>query len=292
MAVLERAELDERDEALQQALDFIQQSAKRWHERLTLNNLRFAERYVKAELELLILLKGTGVGAEQFGARLHRTPVGGSDENHRDWQVLCPVRQPANSCGDVKAQPFITGDGRDEQAMLIDDVQSIDEPEVFAVPSSIRLERANRLEELLGGGWHLSLRRGLEFPRRRDAIPAPDGKGHPCDVRRIGVGGVGEMVEAGSDVVNRIAEDERDGYRNRGDFIPDLGDSPSGLRVILGDDWIGIGPTEGVDLCFEVVDVLVRTIQLQPDALKAGYALPSLHGCGQAGTHAEDTAGA
>ena len=47
VTVSDRAEsLDERDEVLQQAIDFIQQSAKRSHNRLSLDNLRLSERYL------------------------------------------------------------------------------------------------------------------------------------------------------------------------------------------------------------------------------------------------------
>jgi hypothetical protein len=270
--------LGERDEALQQALDFIQQSAKRWHNRLTFNNLRFAERYIKGELELFVLLKRGGVSDEQFGARLQRIPDGGSEVEHRNWQVLCPVRQPAKSRGSVESNRLIATDGRNQQAMFVDDIKPIDEPEVFAIPSSVRLERADRLQELLGSGWHLSLRHGLEFFQGRDVVPTPNWKGHPGDIWRVGVGGIGKVVKAGPDGVNSITEDERDDAGNRGDFIPDLGDSLSPLRIILGDDWIGIGPKVRGDLRFEVVDVLFRTIELQPGAVEVGHAVTSSSG--------------
>ena len=43
---------DERDEALEEALNFINQAAQRWHNRFTLENLRLSERYIKGELGL------------------------------------------------------------------------------------------------------------------------------------------------------------------------------------------------------------------------------------------------
>jgi hypothetical protein len=156
MGVLDRADLDERDEAFQQALDFIQQSSKRWHKRLTFKNLRFAERYIEGELELFVLVKGTGVGDEQFGARLHRIPAGGFEVEHRDWQVLCPIRQPAESGCSIEAERLVADADGDQQAMLIDDVELINQPELFSVPTLVRFEGKKRLLERLRGAAYLS----------------------------------------------------------------------------------------------------------------------------------------
>jgi len=189
-------ELDERDEALQQAIDFIQQSAKRWHNRFTYKNLRFAERYLKGELEILVLFKEVGSGAEEFGALLKRIRCRRPDTDQHGWQILCPFSLSTDRGGTVEGERLVGVADRDQQAMLVDHVEPIDQPEVFAISSSVRLERADRLQELLGGGWHLSLRHGFEFFRGRDVVPAPDGKGHPRKVWRVGVGGEGEVVKA------------------------------------------------------------------------------------------------
>ena len=44
----------------------IQQLAERWDNRLTFKNLRLAERYLKGELEILVLLKEVGVSGKQW----------------------------------------------------------------------------------------------------------------------------------------------------------------------------------------------------------------------------------
>jgi hypothetical protein len=67
--------LGEGDQAPQEALDFIDQSVKRWHNRLTLKNLRLAERYLERELRIAVLLKHVGWGGEEFGALFQRVPL-------------------------------------------------------------------------------------------------------------------------------------------------------------------------------------------------------------------------
>lgn len=277
MTVSDRAEsLDERDEVLQQAIDFIQQSAKRWHNRLSLDNLRLSERYLEGELQILVLFKVFGVGFEEYCAILNRRLL--SLDALEDGRNLVGSVHSSEQAAHVELKACRVGIDHDKHAVLVENVQPVDQPQMLSVPTTIRLERVDRLPELLGGGWHLSLRRGLKFLRGGDVVPAPDGEGHPCDVRRAGVGSIGKVVKAGSDRVDGIAKGERNVAGNRWKLSLDLEDSLPSLSVVLGDNWIGIGPMEGNDRRFEIIDVLFRTVELQPDAIEGRHALPSSHG--------------
>jgi hypothetical protein len=208
MNVLDRADsLDEQDEALEQALDFIQQSSKRWHNRLTYKNLRLAERYLEDKLEIWILFKELGIGAKECCALLNRIPLGRLNEDWHGWQVLCSLAGSAKHCGNIEAERPVGGTNRDEQAVLVDHVEVVDQPDVFPVPTQVRLEITERLPELLRGSLYLSAYKGLQFGRFGDATAANDGE-HGLVVWRWD-SGVGEVVQAGPDGVNRVPQDER-----------------------------------------------------------------------------------
>jgi hypothetical protein len=272
MNALDRADsLDERDEALEQALDFIQQSSKRWHNRLTFQNPRLAERYLEDELEIGVLLKEVGGGGKEWCALLNRRSLGRLDEDREGWQILCSLAGSAKECGDVEAERPVGGGGdRDEQAVYVNDIELIKKPDLFSVPTSVRLERIDRIDELLRGPWHLSAYCGLEFSGRWGAL-APDGEGHLRNVGRVRHGGVGEVIEAGPDGVNGVTEDQGYGTGERGRLRPDLDHALPRLRIILGNEWIGIGPMEGDNRCFEVINVMFRSVELQPDAIETGH---------------------
>ena len=114
----------------------------------------------------------------------------------------------------VEHEACRVGIDHDEHAVLVDNVESIDRPDMLPIPTSIRFERIDRLQELLRGVWYLSLRRGLDFTGRWSAVP-PDRERHVRDIGRISRGGIGEVVEAGSDGVNGVTEDERNGPGDR-----------------------------------------------------------------------------
>jgi hypothetical protein len=69
--------------------------------------------------------------------------------------------------------------------------------------------------------------------------------------------------------MHRVAEDEGHLVRDRRRLAPDLGDALAGVRVVHGDDLVWNGGVEGDDGGFEVVDVLFRPSQLQPDTVES-----------------------
>lgn len=52
----------ERNEALQEALRFIDEAAQRWNNRLTFHRLRLVERYVKGELGIALQFRNVSMG--------------------------------------------------------------------------------------------------------------------------------------------------------------------------------------------------------------------------------------
>jgi hypothetical protein len=258
--------LDERDEALEQAIHFIQESAERWHNRLTYKNLRLAKRYIEGKLEILLLVKEVDIGGKEWCALLHRIPLGRLETERHDGQVLCVLTDSAKYRSNVEGERPVGDADRDQKAMFIDRVEMVDQPDVLAVPTGVRLEGIQRLPELLRGTSYLSIYKGLQFPNRRDASLARDREYRLVSWDRDG--GVGEIVKAGPDGVDRITQDQR--YRNGNRVWPwtDLGGTLPRLRIILCDDVVWIAPVELADRRFEISDVLFRTVQFQPHMIE------------------------
>jgi predicted nucleic acid-binding protein len=61
----------ERDQALEKALDFINQATQLWHNRFTFKNLRLFERYIKGELGFGVEARGI-LNTEKFCAFFYR----------------------------------------------------------------------------------------------------------------------------------------------------------------------------------------------------------------------------
>lgn len=167
---------NERDEALEQAIHFIQQSAERWHDRLTYKNLRLAERYLEAKLEVFVPIKVPGIGDEQFGAILQRVDAVRANADRHGWQVLYPIGHTAKQPSGIEGHACVGGSDGEQQAMLVDQIKVVDQPELFSVPTLIRLERTQLLCETLRGTAYLSAYKGLQFCGRRDERLAPDGE--------------------------------------------------------------------------------------------------------------------
>jgi hypothetical protein len=113
-------------EAQNEAIDQIRHVLKRFNDRLTLANLRLAERYLKAEIQLLVHFR-IGQIDEEFGACLQREQcVVGPQKEIRERNTLGPLRPVGVSIDDplhrrcyVNAaklrRPYV-----DQQAMLIE----------------------------------------------------------------------------------------------------------------------------------------------------------------------------
>src|SRR4051812_7623498 len=100
----------ERGDAAQQALDFIEQSAKRWNDRFTKKSGGLAEGYVEGKLGFDVGFEIGAGSSEQFRAVFYKTPVGWPEVNCKFLegvlegevsretgccvQVDCDVRRP------------------------------------------------------------------------------------------------------------------------------------------------------------------------------------------------------
>jgi hypothetical protein len=233
------------------AVDSIRELNKRFKERLTLNNPRLVERYVKSELFIFIRFRIAGHDQELVARFEWLKSVAESKKQ----LVLERLRHSdaeghhfRNEGADMDA-PWSRTNG-DQQTVFVDVVKSVEGPEVVPLPSLVRFEVANCIHRIAPHTENLpplflSLKHGFEFlptgsnreASCRSIISAPG----PDEIKLIG-----KVVEGTPEIVNSVASDHPDGWRSfaeAGDIINQL----SCVRIALSEDFIGVGIEEDSD---------------------------------------------
>jgi hypothetical protein len=182
---------------------------KRWDDRLSVENLRLSERYVKGEIYVLVcfMVPGDPVKRCALSWLLDLGRGGKGDRLLGDrlgWQVEQASEHVIHPLG-IDFEPDFVGDhdGRYEQSVLVDNVKLMESPEVV-VPSAVWLDEAYRVYRGLGDALSFSSKAGLVFSKTladREVDLAQVNAG-------IGVSGegVGEKIQGGSEVVGGIAD--------------------------------------------------------------------------------------
>lgn len=149
-----------------------------WADRLTLNNLRFAERYLKGEIHVCIWFEQIEKSYISDKARQFRAIINGTDAvSGREDQAgaLLPrlEAKEIGSCQDVHM--LVRGPYRHDGLVLIERVELVDDPEGFA-PAFVWFEAVDEPSHLLSGSVYFTRASGFKLFRLR-AI------GNPCPVR-------------------------------------------------------------------------------------------------------------
>ena len=227
-------------------LDRLRKYIERWDNRITFDNLRLAERYVKSEIHIHVLFEVSG-NPEKFVAHFHRTPS----------KLKYP---PA-----LKAfVDVLTSDKRNNQkAVFVDNVKLVETPK-RVVPSFVWFDRVDSFYSRLPHGTYFSFLaelvslgvtedRKAYFPPRR--VPL-----FPDDKR------VCEIVQGPPKVVDSVAQDGGKLQRN----IPHarhIKNQIQHIRITLASDQIGlkIAAQKSSDCDIQVTDVLLGPFDFYTD---------------------------
>jgi len=199
MAVQRREQLDE-------ALDKLGELTQRWENRLTLDNLALVERYIKAELRILVhlaLVPGAGVG--------------------RDPQDYCALfeRERALRWGDSRGQRHVPAgygvggdDGLvrhahgDQEFVFVCDVETMETPK-RVIPSLVRLGPLDEVHRFLGRSVYLFRRTGFKSFGKGGFILENEKAGLSGDGVSLGSHQLAnQQVEGGAEVVDGVTDDE------------------------------------------------------------------------------------
>lgn len=125
-------------ELLNNSLNQINKTVKRWDQRLTVHNLALAKRYFKRELRIHVPAPtGLGLYAEDFCAIFQwKLAISGLKSYWHRWNALAGEKL-AQAPAQVDYNIPVRASHRYEEPVLIDDVELVELPE-RVVPSFVR----------------------------------------------------------------------------------------------------------------------------------------------------------
>jgi hypothetical protein len=146
---------------------------ERWNNRLTIDNLALAERYIKGELRILVDGRLTGRGLDDVECRavLQRvtTVLGSQGDRWRGQRRVIPRDGHEQLDGDVR----VSGAHRNDRLVLVQSVKLVDRPEEFA-PTFVWLQPPDEPVGPCADALYFSRGVGFKFfDRVSDRKPRP-----------------------------------------------------------------------------------------------------------------------
>jgi hypothetical protein len=251
---------EDRSELVNHVRDELRELGQRYKNRFTLDNRRFAYRYLYEGLHLILATQGPLV---QHVAVLDR-----------DWGRPLVYEghgrelDPSEFFADRDSTESQRGD--DGQPVLVHNVEIMKGTQRFVCPSLVRFHRKDEVFKILGGSLYLSSRSGFILSPGRSPVSHDWECGRSANlVSVIRDSETDEMIESGSEVVNDVTNPQGDLV---GDVSADLGDLLEAiwlLRVGLDDDFIWLGTQEPTDLNVKLMEVIVGPLDLVVNARQA-----------------------
>lgn len=252
------SELGKQTELVNDPVDQMRKLMEKWDNRLTLDNLRLAERYLEGGLEIHVHIRVfavVNVDATDFCAVLKNckplsaSAAGLGHDGHALGGLLGGVvLDPANHGGATAER------SNEQEAVFVDVVKLVKFPEDI-IATLVRLERVEDAYRSRRHSLYFSGRVGFVFGSSLE-----DGKAGPVAprARRSTVGQnqlPGQMVKTAPQVVQNLPDQQGDGPGDTGADLHPI-DLISGLRVYLDSESIRVTFAEGLQPLFEITDVL------------------------------------
>jgi hypothetical protein len=249
--------LDPRGEQFDNLAYKASQIVERWNQRFTLDNRRFVERYVNAELRLLVYLRHLLASGERVEERAIFQAVPGlfgkANGWGNDWLVLPRDGDPETKNDCSGARPY-----RKKKPMFVDYVKLAETPQAV-IPSLVWIEASNGLRSGLTDSTLYVSETGFRFgPALEDRESVRLTRCLPIHFDKPPI----EEVERRSEIVNRISSDESEAYRERR-LKPKAVDQVARVRLFLKDNLIRVGLVEPLDVGYEITDVLIGPFDLR-----------------------------
>lgn len=259
---------EERDKLADDSINKARKLVEKWNDRLTMDNLRLCERYLKGEIEFLVSLYREPGHAAQFCAVIKYAGQSGSGSMPSNHEA----RNSSDALGRQFSHGFLGGPQTEaeridakchhgQQPMFVNIVEFVEAPEIV-VPTLIRLERINDAYGARAHSLYLSRRIGFVFGSTlADGEVSVRATGLPVCVNQL----PRQVVKAASQLVDCLSDQQREDHRG---ICMNMNSehSLSGLRVILGQNAVWIGFAEGQDVGFQITDVAFGPFDFRPDA--------------------------
>jgi hypothetical protein len=258
----------------QRIVDEARKLMERQEKRPTLDNARFADRYIEGEFHLLVCFFIAGTDGKLIASFQRARPAfveqverDVSDISHkfRDNHAGSPVgsKLPFELSSNVVAKIDAPNEGanRDNEAVFIDIVKFVEYPKLVSFPTLVRLHRIDSVDSVLTHSLYFSATSGFVLVGigkngKSDVLDSFSGR---CfSVRREGKS---HVVQRGPQALDGISGEQSDPIGDRVDARRAM-DEISKLRVTLGEDSIRVGSAEGELFALNIADVLLGPFDL------------------------------
>jgi hypothetical protein len=237
--------LKESFEARDEVIYKIDELMERWDKRLTFQNLRFTERFVDSELEILIRYRF----------------IYAFDDPLKDW-IAC--LEPVTAVEPVAGEQKVVSD-REEKTMLVDIIKLMDFPERF-VSTLVRFEPVDRFYSLLPHSLYLSSLTGFVFigtRRNRERNVAAGFSARESDLGKV----MRQVVESTPDVLDDVSCRRNDVEGEDGKRSEAMR-AFSSLRITMHPDNMHILVSKHSDFGIQLREVLLGPFDLYPNKHK------------------------
>jgi hypothetical protein len=267
------SELEQMREQVDDPVNKVRELMEKWDKRITLDNLRLVERYLKGELEVHILLRlsvESGQAGEFAAILTYFEPIARAEQ---DRSSKCRDIAPGECSANQTGIPCLVKGGINDShshdgqpTVFVDIVKFVENPEVL-VPTIVWLECLYDAYSARGNSLYFSKRLGFVF-----GASLADHKGDlpQSPLRQLVKSGTflgnlpDQMVESAAQVMDGIAKSQQEPIRNRGDdFGPK--DLVSRLRVIMDSDFVWAAIEKVPNLTIEIADVMFGPFDFKPN---------------------------
>jgi len=228
--------------------DKISHLLERFKDRLTLDNLKLVERYLKGELQILVLYQLSRKHGEHV-ACLERFPS---------------VITGRDVVGMLRANAFKESADSDQEPVLVDIVESM-EPPKGVIPSLVRSASVDSFFSRLRHSLYFSGPFGFVFRgvlRDREIgslenpiIPRPV---QPSELES-------QMIQCSPEIREGVPGDKGYERRDRSSTAEPIDHEIRSIRVSLSSSEIGVKVEEGAKADIKIVDVLFGPFDFRPD---------------------------
>ena len=273
-------------EAHNKTLDAIKHIQERFEQRLTIDNLRFVQRYLESDLHLLIRFTLELIPGEYI-AHIERAPDFGLDKQFLRPEFSFSIANgnaslPVDSLNHLPSRSGVesnsvqASNGCDYHSMLVDIVKSVETPE-HIIPSLVRFGSVNGIYRHLRHTLYLStlvgfVSRGIlrdwEGSTPKDLFVG-------CSVNQSEL--VGQVIQRRPEVEQDIAGDGENDRRSFPNAREIIDRSIRILRIGLSSDSIRIGVQEGSDFGLQIVEVLFGPFNFYADKCESFFDCHAPH---------------
>jgi hypothetical protein len=234
--------------------DKITKMLELYQQRLTLDNPRLVERYLKGEIHILVRF---GFGhSKQFIALFQREMnISGPDVDVHFGKSQPDFRENGLlSHHSTEIDGAIAGPDAYQKAVLVDSVKAIEHGKVSSISSIVWFECANRVYSVLPQALYFGSKTGFELIGTAVRRKLQVGMSGLAGVRNIPQL-MDEMVQSAPEVLNDVSSDSGKGMRGGCCFRYVIGQL-SRLRLVLGCHFIRLGFEKSFDRSMQIHEVL------------------------------------